>query len=70
MNAWLDANVEGLAFILIFGLIGIAALLVAAVIDKVHETRRFRLNAIDERRCERAGSQNEFTRRLRARGVR
>lgn len=32
---------DGLALMLIFGFAGIAVLLIAAVIEKVHQTRRF-----------------------------
>ena len=67
MNALNDP--EGIAFLLIFGVLGIIVLLIALVIEKVVETRRFRIDAFDARRCERAGSQDEFSRRLRARGL-
>lgn len=62
---WLDANADGLAFMLVMGLLGCAVLLIALVIEKVHQTRRFRVDAFDARRCERAGSQGEIERRIR-----
>lgn len=69
MNAWLNANADGIALMLIFGLIGTIVLLILLVAEKVHQTRRFRIDGCDESRCERTGSMNEFSRRLRARGL-
>ena len=68
MNAWLDAQADGIAFMLVMGLIGIAVLLIAAVVEKVHQTRRHRItriDGVDVARCERPGSQGENMRRIR-----
>jgi hypothetical protein len=66
VNAYLDANAEGLGLLLIFGLIAIVVLLIALVCEKVERTRHMRIDAeIDYARCERAGSQREIARRIR-----
>ena len=60
---------EGLALLLAIALLGLVFLCVAAVVEHVAiGRRRRRFTRIDFRRCERAGSQSEFVRRLRAGG--
>lgn len=66
--SWLDTNAEGLALMFWIGCLLIAWLSIAAVVEQLlqrHQRRRF--DRIDLRRCERAGSQHEFARRLHAR---
>jgi hypothetical protein len=66
MNAWLDANADGLGLPLIFGLIAIVFLVIALVWEKVERTRCMRIDAeVDYARCARAGSQAEIERRIR-----
>lgn len=72
MNGWLDLNADGLVLMLVFGLAGTAFLAVALVIEWLVTRRRaerWALTRIDYARCERAGSQDSFRRRLRARGA-
>lgn len=68
MNAWLDAQADGIAFMLWFGIAGIVVLLIALLCEKVHQTRRHRItriSGVDVARCERPGSQGENMRRIR-----
>lgn len=46
MNAWLDAQADGIAFMLWFGIAGIVVLLIALLCEKVHQTRRHRITRI------------------------
>lgn len=39
MNAWLDANADGIALLLIFGLLGVAFVLIAFVVEWRMEPR-------------------------------
>ena len=53
MNAYLDANADGLGLLLIFGCIAIVMLLIAWRVEWRMETRK-RITRIDPR-CERVG---------------
>jgi hypothetical protein len=70
MNALLS-DPEGLALALVMSLLGIVFLIVAAVVEHRHKRRaRWNVERVDLPRCERPGSQDEFSRRLRAGGAR
>lgn len=68
MNTLFDP--DGLAFLLIFALLGLVVLFVALAIETHVERkgrRQYRMWSVDQARCERVGSVEEFKRRLRAR---
>lgn len=71
---WLDAHLADLALPLLLLIVGAAVVAVTAIAEHFARyrdlCRRARLDGVDARRCERAGSQDEFVRRLRAGGGR
>ena len=70
MSGWADANIEGIALMLLV-LAGLLVFLLAAgfvqwLVERPKRKQR-RVFRVDQR-CERTGSQAEFSRRLKARG--